>query len=90
MFKDMIKNNWFALNVVTFRLKTVQSMALISYNLNVNFVAQQLNGFVGEILIFVSPAIKNNAMETMYQNIQNNNCPNVKALANVLLVEIMV
>lgn len=90
MFKDTIKNNWFVLNVVTFLLKIVQNMVLISYNLNVNFVVQQLNGFAGEILIFVNPVIKNNVMETMCQNIQNNNCQNVKVLVNVLLVEIMV
>ena len=51
-------------------------MVKILLNLNVNIVAQLLNGFVGEIHIFVNLVIKNNVMEimlvsTLYKNYQN-------------------
>ncbi len=35
------------------------------FSLNVNFVAQQPNGFVGGTLIFVSRAIRSNVTEIM-------------------------
>lgn len=65
-------------------------MGKISYNSNVNFVAQQLNGFVGEIPIFVNLAIKNNVRAIMCQNILKISCQNVKDLENVQWAEIMV
>jgi hypothetical protein len=65
-------------------------MGKISYNSNVNFVAPQLNGFVGEIPIFVNLAIKNNVRAIMSQNILKISCQNVKDLENVQWAEIMV
>lgn len=65
-----------------FLYKTAQNMARILFSLNVNFAVQQLNGFVGEILIFVSLVIKNNVTEIMSVNIRKKNCQNVMDLRN--------
>lgn len=45
-------------------------MEKISYNLNVSFAVQQLNGFVGETLIFVSHVIKGSVKEIMSASMQ--------------------
>ena len=58
-------------------------MEKISFNLNVNFVVILLNGFVGEILIFVNHVIKGNVMEITLVNTLKINCLNVKVLENV-------
>ena len=53
------------------------------FSSNVNFVVQLLNGFVGEILIFVNLAIKGNALEIMLVSIPKINFLNVKVQENV-------
>ena len=57
------RRNSYALIVVIFQFKIAQNMEKISYNLSANIVVRQLNGFVGETPIFVSPAINVNVME---------------------------
>lgn len=57
--------NSFALTVVRSQYKTAQNMEKTLFSLNVNFVAQQPNGFVGGTLIFVSRAIRSNVTEIM-------------------------
>lgn len=58
-------------------------MVKILLNLNVNIVVQLLNGFVGEIHIFVNLAIKNNVMEIMLASILYKNCQNAQDQSNV-------
>ena len=82
MFRVTIQNNWFVPNVVTSRLRIVQNTGSILQSLSANSVVRQLNGFVGGIHISVSPATKDNAMETMYRNCPKINCPNVRAPVN--------
>ncbi len=74
--------NSFVLTVVRSQYKTAQNMEKTLFSLNVNFVAQQPNGFVGGTLIFVSRAIRSNVTEIMSVNIQKKNCQNVKDLLN--------
>jgi hypothetical protein len=50
---------------VIFQSKTAQNMVKILFSSNVNFVVVLLNGFAGEILIFVNLVIKDSVMETM-------------------------
>lgn len=57
--------NWFARTAARFRYKTAQNTEKTSFSLNVNFVAQQLNGFVGGTPIFVSLVIRSNVTEIM-------------------------
>jgi hypothetical protein len=68
---------------VKYLFRIAQNMEKISYNLNVNFVVQQPNGFVGEILIFVNLAIKNNVLAIMCQSILRISYQNAKVLGNV-------
>jgi hypothetical protein len=72
-----------------FLFKIVKNMGRTSLSLNASFVVALLNGFVGEILTFVTLAIKDNVQETMYQNTQKTSCLNVEVLANVLWEVIM-
>ena len=53
----LIQRIWCVLNAVIFLLQNVQSMGQIILNLNVNFAAVWLNGFVLELHIFVTPVI---------------------------------
>ena len=76
-------NNWYAPTVAKSRFKIAQNMGMISSNLNVNFVAQPLNGFAGETLTFVNPVIKGSAMAIMWVSIRKINCLNAKGLVNV-------
>ena len=59
------QNSWYAQIVVIFQSKTAQNMVKILFSSNVNFVVVLLNGFAGEILIFVNLVIKDSVMETM-------------------------
>jgi len=59
------QNSWYAQIVVIFQSKTAQNMVKILFSSNVNFVVVLLNGFAGEILIFVNLAIKDSVMEIM-------------------------
>jgi len=76
-------NNWYAPTVAKSRFKIAQNMGMISSNLNVNFVAQPLNGFAGETLIFVNPATRDSAMVIMWVNILRISCLNALDLVNV-------
>jgi|688.fasta_scaffold295459_1 hypothetical protein len=58
-------------------------MVKILLNLNVNIVVQLLNGFVGEIHIFVNLVIKNNVMEIMLVSILYKNYQNAQDQSNV-------
>ena len=57
--------NWYVLDAVKYQYRIVLSMVKILLNLSVNFVVVSHSGFVGEIHIFASHAIKNNVKETM-------------------------
>ena len=59
------KNNLSVLIAVKYQLKTAKSMVKTSSNLNVNSVAQLLNGSVGEIHISASLATKDSVLEIM-------------------------
>jgi hypothetical protein len=72
-------NNWYAPIVVIYLFKIAQNTAKTLFNLNVNFVVQQLNGFVGETHIFVSLATKDNVIKIMLANIQKRNYQYVQA-----------
>jgi len=54
-----------ALIAVKYLYKIVLNMEKTSFNLNVNSVVVLPNGFVGETLTFVNPAINVNVTETM-------------------------
>lgn len=58
-------------------------------NSNVNSVVLWLNGFVGEILIFVIHATKDNVVVILSVNIRKINFQNAKALVNAPLEEII-
>jgi len=89
MLEDHLKlNNWFVLTAAKYQSKIARNMGKTSFNSNVNFVVALLNGFVGEILIFVSHVIKDNVMEIMWVNIQRTSFRNAK-LVNVQLEVIM-
>jgi hypothetical protein len=57
---------------------------------NAVFVVQWLSGFVGEIRIFVTAAIKSKYQESTYREHLSKNYQNVKANKNVQSVENMV
>lgn len=61
---NLMKKNLFVQIVVKFQSKIVKNMEKIIYNLNVDFVVQLRNGSVGEIHIFVSLVIQNNAKDS--------------------------
>ena len=66
-------------------IRIVQSTEEISLNSDANSVAVLLNGFVGEILIFVSHATKSNAMEITLVSTQKSSCRSAKDLSSVQL-----
>ena len=88
MWKGSIKSNWFVPTVVKYRFKIALNMEKTLYNLSVNSVVRLLNGFVGEILIFVKPVIKSSVLVNMYQSIPRINYQNVKVLEFVQVEEI--
>jgi len=89
MLEDHLKlNNWFVPTAAKYQSKIARNMGKTSFNSNVNFVVALLNGFAGEILIFVSHVIKDNVMEIMWVNIQRISFRNAK-LVNVQLEVIM-
>jgi hypothetical protein len=64
------KKNLFAESVQPIQsevvLSSAKSMVKITLSLNASFAVQFLSGFVGETLISVNPAIKNNVVVTMF------------------------
>lgn len=56
------------------------------FPLNVNFVAQWLSGFVGEILTFAIAATRNKLTDSIFQGLRNKNFPNVREKGAVQLV----
>jgi hypothetical protein len=66
------------------QFKIAKNMEKILFSLNANFVVVQPNGSVGEILIFVILAIKDNVPGIMSQNTRRINYQNVEVLENVL------
>jgi len=82
------KKNWCVVSVQLIRLKEVYKLArcmeMSSLNLNASFVVHSLNGFVGEILISVSHAIRNSVLEIMYLVKRKKNFLNVQVRRLVL------
>lgn len=82
-------NNWSAQIVAKFHRKTAPNTAKTLLNLNANFVVQQPNGFAGETLTFVNPAIKGSAMGIMWANTPKTNYQNVLGVNHAQSVGIM-
>ena len=79
--------NWSVVNVPQLVLglvsKIVQNMAQILLNSNAAFVAQLLNGFVGDLLTSVNRVIRSRLMGIMYREKRKMNCLNVRHLRTV-------
>lgn len=75
--------NLFAQIAAKYLFRIVQNMERTLFNLNVNIVVQPPNGFAGEIHIFASLVIRNNAMEIMLVNILSKSYQNVKGQGSV-------
>jgi len=81
------KKSWFVesaqLSVLEVELNFARSMELTLLNSSASSAAQSLSGSVGVTLIFVSHAIRSNAVVIMFLEKQKNSCQNVQGRQNV-------
>ena len=68
---------------------TAKSMEKTLFHTNVAFVAKQLNGFVGETLIFAKAATRDKSKANTFLGFQRISYLSAQAMASAQLVEIM-
>ena len=80
--RNLIQNNWFALDAALFKLLTAKNMEKSLFLSNAVFAVQLLSGFAGGILIFVTSVIKSKFQVNIYRGCQKTSCLNAKVKEN--------